>query len=103
MKRGEAVTGFGACLIVLGLLVAARPYVRAGKARLIDAALPQDMAGYLVGETYLDDLRAAQDAARPEAERDFWAERVISVAVIIVGTALNGYGAPLVRWLGLEG
>ncbi len=38
-KRGEVVTGFGAALIVLGLFVASRPYIRSGLRALIEESL----------------------------------------------------------------
>lgn len=39
---------------------------------------------------------------RVEVRRDVLAERVVAVAVIVVGTLLNGYGPVLVRILGFE-
>lgn len=99
-KRGEVVTGFGACLIVLGLLVAARPYLRAGREVATADAMKPLLGSIAFGDTTYDEAREAE---RPHVRRDVIAEREIAVAVIIVGTLLNGYGSPLVRWFGLEG
>lgn len=99
-KRGEVVTGFGALLIVLGLIVAARPYLRLGLGPFIQNALTPDVAAYATDESYDEQLRATHAAELPEATRDAWAERVIAVAIIAFGTLLNGYGPALVRFCG---
>lgn len=99
-KRGEILTGFGACLIVLGLLVAARPLIGSGLAGAAAQAAPIARAAILSGERINDpDLMAR----RARARSDIAAERVVAVIVIAIGTLLNGYGSPLVRWFGLEG
>ncbi|CAA2161158.1 hypothetical protein MBRA_06318 [Methylobacterium brachiatum] len=99
-KRGEVVTGFGACLIVLGLLVAARPYLTTGLKGAIDKEASAEPSAILSGGRTDDPHLIAR---RTEAKGYIIAERVVAVVVIAVGTLLNGYGPPLVRWLGLEG
>nr|WP_137830886.1 hypothetical protein [Methylobacterium sp. L1A1] len=101
-RRGEIATGFGACLIILGLWVAPRPYIRTGLGPIIEAALPRSRATFLLGPDHGDKIRAARAAAEPEVRRDVIAERIVAVGVVMVGTLLNGYGPPLVRLLGLE-
>lgn len=102
-KRGEVVTGFGACLIVLGLLVAARPYLRAGRNAAADQAMSPLLGAFAIPAAESIRYHERREAGRPQVRRDVIAEREIAVGVIAVGTLLNGYGPPLVRWLGLEG
>lgn len=92
--RAEVISGFGAALIVLGLWVAARPFIRSGLAVMVGQAMPPLQGAFLDG-----DLRGHQrrEAMRPQVRRDVIAERIIAVLVIAVGTLLNGYAAPLVR------
>ena len=98
-KRGEILTGFGACLIVLGLLVAARPYLATGLDALVDKEASAAPAPVLSGgRTDAPNLLAK----RAEARDNILAERVTAVLVIGTGTLLNGYGPPLIRLLGLE-
>lgn len=104
-RRGEIATGFGACLIVLGLAVAARPYIRAGRAATVAHNMPP-LDGCFLGPDQTAEEAQAEMAER-EAERiriatDVVAEREVAVVVIAIGTLLNGYGPSLVRLLGLE-
>ena len=104
-RRGEIATGFGACLIVLGLVVAARPYVRAGRGATVAHNMPP-LDGLFLGPDQTAEEMEAEIAER-EAERvriakDVVAEREVAVVVIAIGTLLNGYGPALVRLLGLE-
>ncbi len=98
----EVVSGFGAALVAFGVFVGSRPYIRAGIAGMIKAGLPDGGAGVFGGPTYDASLKAVHDKVRPEVTRDVWAERVIAVAVVIVGTLLNGYGTLIARLLGLR-
>ena len=98
---GDVLSAYDAGLVVLGILVGSRPYLRAGFAGLVEAGLPQDDAGYLVGPDYLQELEREREAARPQATRDVLAERVVAVAVVVLGTLLNGWGTPLARRWGL--
>ena len=99
---GEVISAFGAVTVALGVWVASRPYVRIGLEGMIQAALPKDDAGYLVGPNHLQELTDLQTAARPKIVQDIWAERIIAVVVIIVGTLLNGYGTPIARLMGMR-
>ncbi|MCJ2074784.1 hypothetical protein MKK68_03845 [Methylobacterium sp. E-016] len=115
-KRGEVVTGFGACLIVLGLLIAARPYIRSGMRHFVDAEVgppPADrLRDYLAAQTQIPKIVSGElmylvDGARyaskrAEVRRDVLAERAVAVVVIAAGTLLNGYGPLLVRLAGWE-
>lgn len=101
-KRGEIATGYGACLIVLGLLVAARPYIRAGRTALYAQARPRHPGAFAISEETSRKFHEQVKATEPQRRRDVDAERIYAVAVIAAGTLLNGYGPPLVRLLGLE-
>lgn len=101
-RRGEIVTGFGASLIVLGLFVAARPYIRAGREGMYAQARPRHPGAFAVSHEATVRFREHVDATERERRRDVDAERIYAVAVIVVGTLLNGYGPVLVRILGFE-
>ncbi len=59
--------------LVLGVWVAARPYLRNGLEPLILAA-PRDQAAYAVDETYSAEIEKAQNQARPGVTRDIWTD-----------------------------
>ena len=59
---GDVLSAYGAGLVVLGVLVGSRPYLRTGFAGLVDAVLAQDDAGYLVGPDYLRELEEQRRA-----------------------------------------
>lgn len=94
----EVFSGFGAALVVLGIWIAARPYLRVGLQKLVSAAVPPMVIG---GMGYGDEDKAIQQRqdAAANAKRDIVAERVIAVAVIVIGTVLNGYGPVIARGL----
>lgn len=99
--RGEAVSAFGAWTVVFGIAVAGRPYVRAGIRGAAEAQVP---APFLTPLLDSDGIIVSQieEGHRKRVEEvlpDVVAERVIAVAVIIVGTLTNGYGAPIGRLL----
>lgn len=100
---GEVVSGFGAVLVVLGVFVGSRPYIRAGVAGLIEAGLPALGAGFLIGPDTYREHQELVEKVRPQVTRDVWAERVVAVAIVILGTLLNGYGPLLARVLNLRG
>nr|AGO88406.1 protein of unassigned function [Methylobacterium oryzae CBMB20] len=103
--HGEVVTGFGASLIVLGVWIAAAPYIRTGFAALVEKTMPRSNRSFM-GKTRTPEEREAERVAR-EAERkkvaaDLAAERFVAAGAVVVGTILNGYGSTLVRLFGLE-
>ena len=94
---GDVLSAYGAGLVVLGVLVGSRPYLRTGFAQLVESGLPQ-----YDGMTFSTDERwqahkALVASERPKVRRDVWAERVVAVVVVVVGTLLNGWGTPLAR------
>ena len=98
---GDVLSAYGAGLVVLGLLVAARPFIRAGvrptAIQSVAAQAPQTFGyGGPRPEAY-----AAHDARVGAAMPDVWAERVVAVGVVVVGTLLNGWGTSLARRWGL--
>lgn len=101
-RRGEIATGFGASLIVLGLLVAARPYIRAGREGMYAQARPRHPGAFAISNDASVRFRERVEATEPERRRDVDAERIYAIAVIVAGTLLNGYGPALVRLCGLE-
>jgi len=105
--HGEIVSGFGAALIVLGVWIAAGPYIRDGFAVLVEKAMPRRHGRTFLLPSRTPEQRAADEAAREVQRRrvalDVAAERFVAAVVVAVGTILNGYGSPLVRLFGLEG
>ncbi len=99
---GEVVSGSGAWLVALGVLVASRPYIRAGWDRLINAGLPAYGAGFMTDDDTLRKHHELLKVERPKVVRDVLNERVIAVVVIVVGTMLNGYGPLIARALHLR-
>lgn len=98
---GEVVSGYGAGLIMLGVFVGARPYLRAGISRTVEAGLPPYRGAFLQGRGAAERHRERVAALRPAVALDVWAERVVAVLVVLLGTFLNGYGTPLARRWGL--
>ena len=101
----EVVSGFGAALVVLGIFVAARPFLRAGVRGMAEQTGQQTQyQGYIDDIGTMEAASRAADQARIEAAiPDVWAERVVAVVVIVTGTLLNGYGPLVARLLGLRG
>ena len=93
---GEVLSGFGAALVVLGIFVGSRPYIRAGLAKLVSDGLPAYGAGFFSSDA-LKEHRDRVAAERPKVLRDVLAERVLAVGVVIIGTLLNGYGSLIAR------
>lgn len=101
---GEVVSGFGAALVVLGVLVASRPYIRTGFAGLVEAGLPLRPVIVPIGGVSIPRLTMAElRRERPRVVLDVVAERVVAITVVILGTLLNGYGAFVARLLHLRG
>lgn len=88
--QGEVVSGLGGSVTVVGILVAAQPYIRKG---VRQAA--REQAG-------LEDPRAVRrqrdrehEAAEAEGVRHVLKERVVGVALVGGGSILNAYGPAL--------
>ncbi len=94
---GDVLSAYGAGVVVLGVLVGSRPYLRTGVARLIERDMPDGGAGVFGGPVYDAEVARLRREALPGVTLDVWAERVIAVSVVIVGTLLNGWGTPLAR------
>lgn len=94
---GEVLSAYGAGVVVLGVLVGSRPYLRAGVADLIERDMPEGGAGVFGGPVYDAEMGELRRKALPGVTLDVWAERVIAVATVVAGTLLNGWGTPLAR------
>ena len=90
-QRSEAVSGFGAALIVLGIWVVASPFIRKGVDESAPSAMPPRPGLFPARPGQVQDW----EAKRPQARRDVKVERVLGVWVIVVGTLLNGYAVPV--------
>ena len=100
---GDVISAYGAGLTVLGLLVAARPFLKMGVDRTARSQVPQLPFAFAAPDTEegMRPFREHQEAAFRYFRREIIAERVIAVAVVVVGTLLNGWGTPLARRWGL--
>lgn len=101
--RGEIVSGFGSCMIVLGLLVAARPYVLGGREAATIRAMRPLLQQTAMSHEHSVTYHQGREAERAQVRSSVIAERETSVVMIAIGTLLNGYGPPLIRVLGLGG
>jgi hypothetical protein len=101
--RGEVVSGYGSCLIVLGLLVAARPYVLGGREAATTRAMKPPLQQAAMSREHSATYHQEREAERSQVRSSVIAERETSVVMIAIGTLLNGYGPPLIRVLGLGG
>jgi hypothetical protein len=99
ISRSEVVTGLGASVIALGVLVTARPFLRVKLAVAVGQAMPPLTGTYAVPSNSDPDRR--RERLRPQVRRDVIAERIVGPILIVLGTLLNGYGSPIVRWFGL--
>lgn len=101
---GEVLSGLGAMLQAIGLLVAAGPFIRTGLRGMAEQQVQAPQPPYLDDNEY-SITRAAQTAYKAKIKAalpDVWAERVVAVVVIALGTLLNGYGTPIARLLGMR-
>jgi hypothetical protein len=83
---------FGAALIVLGIGIAARPFLRTGLKTSVDHAMPGGSLPYYVSHEMLAERATMQKAARPGILFDILAEKVVGVSCVLIGTVINGYG-----------
>jgi hypothetical protein len=82
----------GAALIMLGVLVAARGFLREGLDAAVNRQLPRSPFAPYYSEEIDKQWREKCAELRPEIERDVRAERGWAFRLITIGTALNGYG-----------
>jgi hypothetical protein len=98
-QRPEAVSGFGAVLVLFGIVLAARPFLRkgfrAGIAEMTGKAMPPQYGMFVTDEKY----DADHEAKRPQVQADVIAERVVGVVLITVGTILSGWAGLWTRLL----
>ena len=94
MPRAEVVSGFGAAMTVLGVFVAARPFIRMGVAGMASSLVYTPGPGFLIDDegVVLGQMQAAHQARARQLEPDVRAERIVAVLVAAAGTLLNGYG-----------
>lgn len=86
---------------MLGLLVAARPYIRTGLHDIARQQVPApQFPGYFNRDGMIERIKADHERRIRAAMPDVIAERVVAVVAIIAGTLLNGYGSPLARVFG---
>ena len=96
-RKAEAVSGFGAAVVALGIWLAVRPFFRKGIWRAIEEAAGKELPplpGFFNSPGYLEQ----REAHRPQAVRDVIGDR-IGLLLIFVGTILSGYSAPITRAL----
>jgi hypothetical protein len=94
--QGDVVAGFGGALTVVGILVAAQPYIRKG---LIQAA--REQVGLHDHEQQRREEGSRQEEAEAESVSHVIKERVVGVLLIGLGSMLNGYGTAIARALAL--
>lgn len=95
---GEVVSGFGSALVVFGVWIAAFPFIRRGLTRITDR-MPR-ASDVVLPEFRAMVLRQEEREERAKQRRDQIDERIWGVAIVLLGTLLNGYGAPLARLAG---
>lgn len=101
---GEVLSACGAAIVVVGLFVAAVPFLRAGVEAAAREKVQAPQGAYYdsaVG-AFAQAAQAAYLAKVEAAIPGIWTERVVAVAIVIVGTLLNGYGTPIARVLGMK-
>lgn len=96
--QAEVLSGFGAALTVLGVFVAAQPYIGKG---LYETAREQVGICNPGDSPRLEPLQ--DEETESEGVRHVLKERVYGVILISVGSVLNGYGPALARALSLRG
>ncbi|KAB7782897.1 hypothetical protein F8B43_4191 [Methylorubrum populi] len=62
-------------------------------------ARPKHPGAFAMGHESSVRFREHVEATEPDRRRDVDAERIWAVLVIVVGTLINGYGAPIGRLL----
>ncbi len=106
----EIGSRFGAAVTCLGVIVTARPFFRTGLQETVDRQLPTGLldavspspqapsSGYS-SRQFLQRKRAEHKLVRRGVVHDVIAERVVGVAVILLGTLTHGYGDLALKWM----
>lgn len=81
----------GSALVVLGIVVGARGFLREGVKAAVGRQMPRPLGVFPVSHETLMRSKERSEAMRPEIERDVRAERIWAFCLIIIGTTLNGY------------
>ena len=97
-KQAEVLSGLGGALTILGVFVAAQPYIRKG---LIETGREQ-IGLHPPGETQRQ-MHDEEEDAEAEGVRHVLQERVAGVILISLGSLLNGYGPAIASWFSLRG
>ncbi|QGM99901.1 hypothetical protein [Methylocystis parvus] len=113
VREPEIGLRFGAAVICLGIVVTARPFFRTGLRETVDRqlppglldavspSLPQPHSDY-ASLRHLRWQKVEHKRVRPGIVHDVVAERVIGVALILLGTFVHGYGDLPLRWIAEE-
>jgi hypothetical protein len=97
-ERSSVPQRCGAALIVLGVVVAARGFLREGVRAAVDRQLPRAPGLFTVSHETVEKFRDQSEARRSEIETDVRAERIWAFWLIIVGTIASGYGDLPLKW-----
>jgi len=93
------VQRFGAFTIIIGILMAARPYLRNGPEKVTQAAIPRPPGLFPVKSEDIALYRERVAKEAPEVQKDVLAERRNGVLMVGMGTLINGYGDVVAKWL----
>jgi hypothetical protein len=109
-REPEIGLRLGAALICLGIVVTARPYFRIGLRETVDRQLPPGLLDAITSSQpqphsdysslrLLRQHKAEHKRVRPGIVHDVMAERVIGVALVLLGTLVHGYGDLPLKWV----
>jgi hypothetical protein len=101
-QRGENASGFGAFLTVLGVWIALLPYIRLGIQGMAEERVKTGSLGAWHDTQTITDNKTIHEEKVKAAMPSVYEERIVAIFMIVIGSLLNGYGTPLVRWLGLS-
>jgi hypothetical protein len=109
-RETEIGLRLGAALICLGIVVTARPYFRIGLRETVDRQLPPGLLDAVAPSQpqphsdysslrLLRQQKLEHKRVRPGIVHDVMAERVIGVALVLLGTVVHGYGDLPLKWI----
>jgi hypothetical protein len=93
---GDELAGFGAAIIVWGVMLTARPFARSSIEEAAANLLPP-VEGCFVSDSGVSEHNLDRERKRPQARRDAIAERIVGPGAIVLGTLINGYSGALAR------